>query len=40
MAIQRKNEVFTLTQFKFDGLLSSYTILGRKPIQINDFTMT
>ena len=37
---QEKNEVFTLTQFELDRLLSGFTIIGHKPVQINDFTMT
>ena len=37
---QKKNEVFTLTPFELDRLLSGFTIIGRKPVQINDFTMT
>ncbi|MFS1894954.1 IS66 family insertion sequence element accessory protein TnpB [Vibrio lentus] len=37
---KEKNEVFTLTQFELDRLLSGFTIIGHKPVQINDFTMT
>jgi len=35
-----KNEVFTLTQFELGRLLSGFTIIGHKPVRINDFTMT
>ncbi len=38
--IKEKNEVFTLTQFELDRLLSGFTIIGHKPVKINDFTMT
>ncbi|EGQ9759491.1 IS66 family insertion sequence element accessory protein TnpB [Vibrio parahaemolyticus] len=37
---KEKNEVFTLTQFELDRLLSGFTIIGHKPVIINDFTMT
>ncbi|GAD89659.1 putative transposase [Vibrio halioticoli NBRC 102217] len=37
---QEKNEVFTLTQFELDRLLSGFTIIGHKPVKINNFTMT
>lgn len=37
---KEKNEVFTLTQFELDRLLSGFTIIGHKPIKINNFTMT
>jgi transposase len=37
---KEQNEVFTLTQFELDRLLSGFTIIGQKPVQINDFTMT
>ena len=37
---KEKNEVFTLTQFELDRLLSGFTIIGHKPVKINDFTMT
>ncbi|HFI9382351.1 TPA: IS66 family insertion sequence element accessory protein TnpB [Vibrio parahaemolyticus] len=37
---KEKNEVFTLTQFELDRLLSGFTIIGHKPIKINDFTIT
>ncbi|WP_309245425.1 IS66 family insertion sequence element accessory protein TnpB [Vibrio mediterranei] len=37
---KEQNEVFTLTQFELDRLLSGFTIIGHKPVQINDFTMT
>ena len=37
---KEKNEVFTLTQFELDRLLSGFTIIGHKPVKINNFTMT
>ncbi|MDF4559785.1 IS66 family insertion sequence element accessory protein TnpB, partial [Vibrio parahaemolyticus] len=37
---KEKSEVFTLTHFELDRLLSGFTIIGHKPVQINDFTMT
>lgn len=37
---KERNEVFTLTQFELDRLLSDFTIIGHKPVRINDFTMT
>ncbi len=37
---KEQNEVFTLTQFELDRLLSGFTIIGHKPVRINDFTMT
>ncbi|WP_153446050.1 IS66 family insertion sequence element accessory protein TnpB [Vibrio algicola] len=37
---KEKNPVFTLTQFELGRLLSGFTIIGRKPIEMNDFTMT
>ncbi|CAK1742756.1 MULTISPECIES: IS66 family insertion sequence element accessory protein TnpB [Vibrio] len=37
---KEKNEVFALTQFELDRLLSGFTIIGHKPVRINDFTMT
>ncbi|GAD90914.1 putative transposase [Vibrio halioticoli NBRC 102217] len=37
---QEKNEVFTLTQFELDRLLSGFTIIGHKPVKINNLTMT
>ncbi|WP_217520061.1 IS66 family insertion sequence element accessory protein TnpB [Vibrio metschnikovii] len=37
---KEQNEVFTLTQFELDRLLSGFTIIGHKPVVINDFTMT
>ncbi|WP_305843019.1 IS66 family insertion sequence element accessory protein TnpB [Photobacterium leiognathi] len=37
---KEKNDVFTLTQCELDRLLSGFTIIGHKPVQINDFTMT
>ncbi|MGL0957816.1 IS66 family insertion sequence element accessory protein TnpB, partial [Vibrio vulnificus] len=37
---KEQNEVFTLTQLELDRLLSGFTIIGHKLIEINDFTMT
>nr|AKN38514.1 Mobile element protein [Vibrio tasmaniensis] len=37
---KRKIQVFTLTQFELDRLLSGFTIIGHEPIKINDFTMS
>ncbi|MGR5067949.1 IS66 family insertion sequence element accessory protein TnpB [Vibrio alfacsensis] len=37
---KEKNEVFILTQFELDRLLSGFTIIGHKPVRTNDFTMT
>ncbi|MEZ9367018.1 IS66 family insertion sequence element accessory protein TnpB, partial [Vibrio sp. 10N.286.49.E11] len=37
---KEKNQVFTLTQFELDRLLSGFTIIGHEPIKINDFTMS
>jgi transposase len=37
---KEKNEVFTLTPFELDRLLSGFTIIGHKPVPIRDFTMT
>ncbi|WP_139811679.1 IS66 family insertion sequence element accessory protein TnpB, partial [Mycobacterium avium] len=37
---KEKNDVFTLTHFELDRLLSGFTIIGHKPVRINDFTMT
>ncbi|HAS6410435.1 IS66 family insertion sequence element accessory protein TnpB [Vibrio vulnificus] len=37
---KEKNEVFTLTQFELDRLLSGFTIIGYKSIEIRNFTMT
>lgn len=34
------NQVFTLSQFELDRLLSGFTIIGHKPVSIRDFTMT
>ena len=36
---QEKKEVFTLTQFELDRRLAGFTIIGHKPVRINDFTM-
>ncbi|TKG02872.1 IS66 family insertion sequence element accessory protein TnpB [Vibrio sp. F13] len=35
-----KSQVFTLTQFELDRLLSGFTIIGHEPIKINYFTMS
>ncbi|MGF2849689.1 IS66 family insertion sequence element accessory protein TnpB [Vibrio anguillarum] len=37
---KEKNQVFTLTQFELDRLLSGFTIIGHEPVKINDFTMS
>ena len=37
---KEENEVFILSQFELDRLLSGFTIIGHKPVQINDLTMT
>ncbi|GLT16118.1 IS66 family insertion sequence element accessory protein TnpB [Vibrio algivorus] len=37
---KEKNSVFTLTQFELDRLLSGFNIIGHKPVEIHDFTMT
>ncbi|WP_423252163.1 hypothetical protein [Vibrio vulnificus] len=37
---QEKKQVYTLTQFDLDRLLSGFTIIGHKPIKIDDFTMS
>ncbi|MCC9651036.1 IS66 family insertion sequence element accessory protein TnpB [Vibrio sp. MA64] len=37
---KEKNEVYRLTQSELDRLLSGFTIIGHKPVRINDFTMT
>ena len=37
---KEQDEVFTLTQFELDRLLSGFAIIGHKPVKINDFTMT
>ena len=37
---QEKSQVFTLTHVELDRLLSGFTIIGHKPIQIHDFTMS
>ncbi|HCZ8836260.1 TPA: IS66 family insertion sequence element accessory protein TnpB [Vibrio alginolyticus] len=37
---EEQNEVFTLTQFELDRLLSGFTIIGHKPFIINNFTIT
>ncbi|HHY0446324.1 TPA: IS66 family insertion sequence element accessory protein TnpB [Vibrio parahaemolyticus] len=37
---QEKQLVFNLTQEEFDKLLSGFSIIGRKPLPIQVFTMT
>ncbi|WP_373275712.1 MULTISPECIES: IS66 family insertion sequence element accessory protein TnpB [Serratia] len=37
---QEKKQMYTLTQFDLDRLLSGFTIIGHKPVKIEDFTMT
>lgn len=37
---QEKNAVLTLTQFDVDRLLSGFTIIGHKTIEIDNFTMS
>ncbi|EJK2117034.1 IS66 family insertion sequence element accessory protein TnpB, partial [Vibrio navarrensis] len=37
---KEKNDVFTLTHFELDRLLSGFTIIGHKPVKIEYFTMT
>ena len=37
---KEQNEVLTLTQCELDRLLSGFTIIGHKSVQIQDFTMT
>ncbi|PFG46194.1 IS66 Orf2 like protein [Vibrio sp. ES.051] len=37
---KEKNEVFTLTKFELERLLSGFTIIGHEPVEINDFTMS
>nr|AKN39306.1 Mobile element protein [Vibrio sp. FF_286]AKN40038.1 Mobile element protein [Vibrio tasmaniensis] len=37
---KEKNEVFSLTQFELDRLLSGFTITSYNPVRINNFTMT
>ncbi|MBF4217850.1 IS66 family insertion sequence element accessory protein TnpB, partial [Vibrio anguillarum] len=37
---QEKKQVYTLTQFDLDRLLSGFTIIGHKPIKIDSFTMS
>ena len=37
---QEKKPVVTLTQFELDRLLSCFTIIGHKPVNINGFTMS
>jgi transposase len=36
---QEKKQVYTLTQFDLDRLLSGFTIIGHKPIKIDNFTI-
>lgn len=37
---QEKKQVFTLNQFELDRLLSGFTIIGHKPVETHDFTMS
>lgn len=37
---QEKKQVFTLSQFELDRLLSGFTIIGHKPVEIRDYTMS
>ncbi|WP_260280704.1 IS66 family insertion sequence element accessory protein TnpB [Proteus terrae] len=37
---QEKKQVYTLTQFDLDRLLSGFTIIGHKPIKIDNITMS
>ncbi len=37
---KEKNTVFTLTGFELDRLLSGFTIIGHKAVEIHDFTMS
>ncbi|HCG8027638.1 TPA: IS66 family insertion sequence element accessory protein TnpB [Vibrio parahaemolyticus] len=37
---QEKKQVFTLSQFELDRLLSGFTIIGHKPVEIHDFTIS
>ena len=37
---QEKKPVFILSQFELDRLLSGFTIIGHKPVEIRDFTMS
>ncbi|HHY0447936.1 TPA: IS66 family insertion sequence element accessory protein TnpB [Vibrio parahaemolyticus] len=37
---KEQNQVFTLTQFELDRLLSGFTIIDHKPVNINGFTMS
>lgn len=37
---REQNQVFTLSQVEFERLLAGFTIIGHKPIEIYDFTMS
>jgi transposase len=37
---KEKNAVFTLSDFELDRLLSGFTIIGHKAVEIHDFTMS
>ena len=37
---REKEQVFTLSQMELEHLLSGFTIIGHKPIEIHDFTMS
>jgi transposase len=37
---QEKKQVFTLSQFELDRLLAGFTIIGHKPVEIRDYTMS
>lgn len=37
---QEKNSVFSLSKSELKRLLSGFTIIGHKPIEIHDFTMS
>ncbi|MGR5270083.1 IS66 family insertion sequence element accessory protein TnpB [Vibrio astriarenae] len=37
---KERNAVFILTDFELDRLLSGFTIIGHKAVEIHDFTMS
>ncbi|MDE1228713.1 IS66 family insertion sequence element accessory protein TnpB [Vibrio aestuarianus] len=37
---QEKKQMYTLTQFDLDRLLSGFTIIGHKPMKIDNLTMS
>ncbi|MCQ1060786.1 IS66 family insertion sequence element accessory protein TnpB [Photobacterium sp. DNB23_23_1] len=37
---KEKNAVFSLSDFELDRLLSGFTIIGHKAVEIHDFTMS